>query len=72
MMATYTVQSGAITSAANLKLAGQILETVAEHASGLGFTLSSVALGSGATANMLRVTVSITLTSAQLAHLGLA
>lgn len=71
-MATYTVQSGALTSAAAIQAAGRILQTIAEHAPALGYTISAIAFGSGSTANMFRVTISVTLTSTQLQHLGLA
>lgn len=60
-----------LTTPANVEAAGEILRNVGSHAPGMGYTISAPLIGTSADAGKLRLTISATLTAAQLTHLGL-
>jgi len=69
-MPTYTVQAPRVD--VNPVQAGDFFNHICLHAGPLGYTITSVSLGTAANAGLMQLIVSRTLTAAELTHLGLA
>ncbi len=70
-MPTYTINVGTI-MLKPMEVCG-VITTVAGHTTGLGYTITAITISTQAqTAGKIQMTISRTLTAAELAHLGLS